>query len=162
MSIRIKREMLNAGTQTPAFELADLAGGTASVGSILQKGPALLAFFKSSCPVCQLTFPYLERLAAGAQLQVIGISQDDAKTTQAFNQRFGVTFRTLLDESKAGYPVSNDFGIATVPSIFLIEQDGTISRSFSGFSKRDLQSIGDLAGVQPFLPGEKVPESRPG
>ncbi len=41
-----------------------------SLEDILGKGPALLAFYKISCPVCQLTAPYLERLAAGSALQV--------------------------------------------------------------------------------------------
>lgn len=154
--------MLQAGAQTPAFELADLAGGRQSLVSILQKGPALLAFYKSSCPVCQLTFPYLQRMSASTAVQVIGISQDNANTTQRFNQRFGVTFPTLMDESKAGYPVSNQFGIRTVPSIFLIEPDGTISTAFSGFSKREMQAVGERAGIQPFSPGENVPETRPG
>ena len=56
--------MLQAGAKTPAFELTDLSGGSQSLVAILQKGPALLAFFKSSCPVCQLTFPYLQRMSA--------------------------------------------------------------------------------------------------
>src|ERR1700730_1323956 len=97
---RKKREMLSAGAKTPAFELTALDKGSESLGAILQKGPALLAFFKSSCPVCQLTFPYLQRMAASTSVQIVGISQDDANTTKGFNRRFGVTFETLLDESK--------------------------------------------------------------
>src|SRR5438045_3229633 len=120
------------------FELKDLDGNTHSLSEILSRGPALLALFKVSCPVCQLTFPFFERMAKNESLQVIGISQDDAKATKAFNARFGVTFPTLLDESGAGYPVSNAFGISTVPSVFVVETDGSVSQSFAGFSKRDL------------------------
>ena len=67
---------------------------------ILAGGPALLAFFKISCPVCQLTAPYLERLAANHAIQVIGISQDERSATRGFLERFGVTFPTLLDRSE--------------------------------------------------------------
>ncbi len=158
-----KREaMLEAGARTSGFELKELNGGSESLQAILQKGPAVLAFFKIGCPVCQMTFPYLERLAGSGTVQMIGISQDDPKATRGFNDRFGVTFRTLVDEAKAGYPVSNAFGINTVPSIFLIEQDGTISKSFAGFSKRDLQALGDRVGVPPFAPDEKVVDFRAG
>lgn len=157
-----RREILATGQKAPAFDLKDLNGAGQSLDSILQKGPALLAFFKSSCPVCQLTFPYLERLAASTAVQVIGLSQDDAKTTTAFNNRFGVTFETLLDDSKAGYVVSNEFGITAVPSIFLVEQDGTISQAFSGFSKREMQAAGERMRVAPFSPEDNVPEHRPG
>ena len=70
---------------------------------------------------------------------------------KAFNQRFGVTFPTLLDQSKEGYPASNAFGISSVPSLFLVEQDGTIAKAFSGFSKRDLEGLGERAG-SPDIP----------
>ena len=82
-----KAPMLEAGMRAPSFELKSLDGEKRSLEDILGKGPALLAFYKISCPVCQLTFPFLERLAKNDAVRVIGISQDDAKSTQAFNDR---------------------------------------------------------------------------
>ena len=133
-----------------------------SLDDILAGGPALLAFFKISCPVCQLTAPYLERLAANNAIQVIGISQDDAGATRGFMQRFGVTFPTLLDLPSEEYPASNAYGITSVPSLFLMERDGTVTRSFNGFSKRDFEEIGARAGVSPFGPDDHVPEWKAG
>lgn len=158
---RHKKAMLEAGSQAPLFRLKDMQGGAVSLEQILANGPALLAFFKSSCPVCQLTFPYLERLAAGTSIQIIGISQDDVATTQAFNQRFGVTFSTLLDP-KEGYPASNAYGITNVPSLFLIEPDGRIANAFTGFSKRDLEAFAQRAGVAIFRADDNVPEWKAG
>jgi peroxiredoxin len=157
-----KKGLAGSGAQAPAFQLAGLDGAQHSLAEILKKGPALLAFYKISCPVCQLTAPYLERLAASESIQVIGISQDDDSSTRGFNQRFGVTFPTLVDPSKQDYPASNAYGITSVPSLFLLEQDGTISKSFSGFSKRDLEALGERAGVPPFGPGDNVPEWKAG
>jgi peroxiredoxin len=142
-------------------------GQAQSLEAILARGPALLAFFKVSCPVCQFTFPFLERIHKGqgsedGRVQIIAISQDKAGATREFNQEYGVTFPTLLDESNTGYPVSNAFGIDTVPSLFLVEPDGSVSMSGRGFSKKDLETLGQRAGVAPFAPGEKVPENRPG
>lgn len=154
--------MLRRGMHAPRFELHDLAGGKQSLAQILERGPVLLALFKVSCPVCQLTFPFLELLADNDAMQVVGISQDDVSSTKTFNQRFGVTFPTLLDEVREGYPVSNAFGISTVPSAFLVETDGTISHSFAGFSKRDLEEIGKRVNVRPFLPNEYVPDFKAG
>ena len=129
-----KAAMLEAGGRAPSFELKSLAGEKRSLEDILGKGPALLAFYKVSCPVCQLTAPYLERLAAGSGVQIVGISQDDDNATQGFNQRFGVTFPTLLDQSKENYPASNAYGISSVPSLFLVNKGhGGIARAFSGF-----------------------------
>ena len=93
-------------------------------------------------------------------MKVYGISQDDDRATQAFNREFGITFPTLLDAS--GYPASNAYEISHVPSMFLVERDGTISWSLEGFSRRDLDQVGRKFGVVPFLPGEQVPEWKAG
>jgi peroxiredoxin len=157
-----RHAMLDPGTPAPSFQLTTLDGTSLALSQVLAKGPALLAFFKVGCPVCQLTFPFVERMAANDAVQILGISQDDVKGTREFNDRFGVTFPTLLDESKSGYPVSNQFGISSVPTFFLIETDGSISKSFSGFSKRDLEELGERMRVKPFQPDEKVPEFKAG
>ncbi|MGA2882304.1 MAG: TlpA disulfide reductase family protein [Bryobacteraceae bacterium] len=159
---RRKKGLVAAGAKAPPFQLSGLDGSTRTLEDILSGGPALLAFYKISCPVCQLTAPYLERLAANHALQVIGISQDDAGATRGFLQRFGLTFPTLLDSSSEDYPASNAYGITSVPSLFLLERDGTVARSFNGFSKRDFEEIGVRVGVLPFGPEDQVPEWKAG
>ncbi len=154
--------MLPVGAHAPEFQLPDLGGTQRTLASIVADGPALVAFFKVSCPVCQYTFPFLERLHQGAgAVQIVAISQDKAGATEEFCREFGVTFTTLLDDPK-NYAVSNAFSIANVPSLFLIEADGSVSASESGFSRRVLETVGKRVGVSVFLPGESVPESRPG
>jgi peroxiredoxin len=159
---RRKTTLVAAGTKAPPFRLSVLDGSTRSLQDILAGGPAVLAFFKISCPVCQLTAPYLERLAASSGLQVIGISQDDAGPTRNFANRFGLTFSTLLDSSADDYAASNAYGISSVPTLFVVEPDGIVSRSFAGFSKRDFEELGARAGVVPFGPQDHVPEWKAG
>lgn len=154
--------MLEAGSKAAEFRLVDLGGGTASLKEILDRGPALLAFFKVTCPTCQLTLPFLNRMAEGPSLQFIAISQDDAEATTEFNAEFGVQFRTLLDEEDAGYPASNAYGISYVPSMFLVEQDGRVSWADHGFTKRSLEDLGRRAGVAPFRDSDRVPEAKSG
>jgi peroxiredoxin len=155
------------GSRAPEFQLSGLDGSVHTLSDILAHGPALLAFFKVTCPVCQYTFPFLERIHQGANreqatVQVFGVSQDPAGATRGFNQDQGVSFPTLLDDAAKGYEVSNAFGIGSVPTLFLIEPDGSISLSEPGFSKRALETIGGRVGIVPFRPGERVPEQRPG
>jgi len=159
---RRKTTLVAAGAKAPSFNLAGLSGSTRSLQDILAGGPALLAFFKISCPVCQLSAPYLERLAANNGLQVFGISQDEASATRGFAKRFGLTFPILLDPSAENYAASNAYGISSVPSLFLIERDGIVSKSFAGFSKRDFEQIGARSGVVPFGPDDHVPEWKAG
>lgn len=157
-----KKQSLEAGSRAPSFKLKSMDGPTKSLEEILAKGPALLAFFKVSCPVCQLALPYLERLAGSSSLQVVAISQDDEAATQGFRQRFGITFPTLLDQSKEGYPASNAYGLTSVPSLFLVEKTGEIANASAGFCKRDFESLGSRAGVPIFRPDDNVPEWKAG
>jgi len=153
--------MLAAGAQAPSFELDDLAGGQKSLSQLLERGPVLLAFYKISCPVCQLTLPFLDRIGKGS-LQVIAISQDDERATARFQAKYGVSLTTLLDRDEDGYPASNAFGIDHVPSLFLVEPEGCIALAADGFSKRDLESLGARAGIAPFRADEHVPEWKAG
>jgi peroxiredoxin len=154
--------MLATADKAPAFELEDTQRHMSSLKDLLQDGPVLAAFFKVSCPVCQYAFPFLERLSKSTNVQVIGISQDKADATEHFREEYGITFPTLIDPAKRGYAVSNDFGITHVPSMFLIQPDGEISMSWSGWSRRDMEALGTIAGVEPFGPNEDVPAWKAG
>lgn len=157
-----KGEMLRAGQRAPDFQLAKVSKGTAQLSKLLADGPVLLAFFKSTCPVCQMTLPFLERMHGGTAPHVYGVSQDDAATTREFSAEFGLTFPMLLDTEQSGYPASNDYGISHVPSLFLVERDGAIAWSQEGFNKRELAAVGDKAGVKLFRPDDDVPEWKAG
>jgi peroxiredoxin len=126
--------------------------------------PTLLAFYKVSCPTCQFTLPYLERLYRRnhGEVAMYAVSQDDEQSTQEFRDEFGVTIPSLLDREETGYPASNSYGLSHVPSVFLIEPDGKISQSFSGFDKRALEQLGARLGAAPFEPDEYVPEFKSG
>ena len=161
---------VQTGAVAPAFALPGLNGQSYSLSDALKKGPVLAAFFKITCPVCQFTFPFLQRLYeayGNPNLSFWGISQDDVPDTREFLNEFGVKFPSLIDAT--GYKVSKQYGLTHVPSIFLIQPDGKVHTASEGFTKRALEGIAaELANVsgkppQPlFLPGEKVPEHRPG
>jgi peroxiredoxin len=152
--------MLSAGSKAPAFSLQDLEGSPHSLTEILSRGPVLLVFYKISCPTCQFTLPFLERIANGT-LPIVAISQDDAAGTRRFQAKFG-TLVTLIDSEDEGYPAGNAFGIAYVPSLFLVEPDGTISLTSEGFVKADLEAIAARAALPIFRARESVPAWKAG
>jgi peroxiredoxin len=161
MASKREKQMLGDGERAPDFELEDLSG--------VRRGPApkpvLLAFFKVSCPTCQFTFPFLERLYRAAKNGKIGmyaISQDGAESTREFHAEFGISMPTLLDKEEEGYPVSNAYGLTNVPSLFLVEPDGRISQSLMGFDKKGMEELGRRLGAAPFEAGEYVPEWKAG
>jgi peroxiredoxin len=163
-------EMLEAGAKAPAIDLETADGRKVSLAELLKKGPVLAAFYKVSCPVCQFTFPFIERLhkAYGNQrAAILGISQDDGRDTKEFTAEYGLTFPSLIDAE--GYPASNAYGLTNVPSLFLIAPNGQITAAFSGFDKKGLEDISakiakHLSSVPAavFQPGENVPDTKPG
>jgi peroxiredoxin len=179
---------LPAGTDAPDFSLPAVSLSTVDSGradsklslkddgkfslqNALQQGPVLVAFFKVSCPTCQYTFAYLERIHrayGGNKITIIGISQNDPRDTTAFLKEYGVTFRTLLDDPN-GYAVSKAYGLTNVPTLFLIGQDGKIEISSVGWVKQEVEDINrKLAAAQQitlspiFQHGEEVRDFRAG
>jgi len=159
-----------AGNTAPGFSLKALDNKEYSLNTLLERGPVVAAFFKISCPVCQFTFPFLERLYkryGGDAVTFLGISQDDTRATQNFAKEYGATFPLLLDEN--GYPVSNAYGLTNVPTIFLIDTGGTVKVSSVGFDKKDLETISahlaerkKISLAPLFRPDEVVPANKPG
>jgi peroxiredoxin len=154
--------MLAAGAHAPDIQLPDLNGNHFTLADALKNGPVILAFFKISCPTCQMTFPFLQRLAdASPATLLMAVSQDDAAATHEFHARFGVSMPTLLDTPRT-WPASNAFQIASVPSLFVVEPDGKISFAAEGFSKAAIEELGERFGGSPFLETDRVPSLRPG
>ena len=162
---------LTAGTAAPDFKLQTMDGRPFSLRDALASGPVVAAFFKISCPVCRYAFPFLERIYkahGGKKVTIVGVSQNEKKDTSAFAKEYGVTFPTLLDDTKT-YPVSNAYGLTNVPSIFWIGQDGEIEISSVGWDKREIEEINRKAaqtnGAGPkavFRSDEQVADYRPG
>ena len=155
--------------KAPEFDLPALAGGRQSLRDLLTAGPVLLAFFQVSCPTCQLTLPFLDRLRRGKAAdapQIMGISQDDAAATSNFNRRYRIGLPALLDPSgeigSGRYPASNAYRITNVPTLFLVEPDGRISLSVTGFGKAEMEQLGVRFGVEVFNATDRVPVFQPG
>jgi cytochrome c biogenesis protein CcmG/thiol:disulfide interchange protein DsbE len=159
-----------AGAPAPDFSLQSLDGKEYSLKQLLQRGPVVATFFKISCPVCQFTAPFLQRLYErypGDSVTFLGISQDNAAATKKFMQEFGVTFPVALDSD--GYPVSNAYGLTNVPTIFFIDTDGTAKLASLGFEKQILEDIArtlaerqKIAPAALFRPDESIPAHKPG
>lgn len=161
---------LNPGTIAPDFSLQGIDGKTYSLSSERQNKLVVAAFYKKSCPICQMTFPFLERIHqayAGATLEVLGIAQNKPRETEEFAQEFELTFPLAVDDEP--YAVSSAYGLTNVPSVFLIDHDGRIVRTFVGFDKQGLKDLSsDIAGrlgravFEVFTKSDNVPDFKPG
>jgi peroxiredoxin len=163
---------LSAGAQAPDFTLSGIDGKQYSVSAALKQGPLLIVFIQTACPICDLAMPYLNRLAEaydtqGWQLWVI--SQDDQEASRRYAQRFKANFPLLVDDPSDGWLVSCAYDPPATPTLFLIGPDARVQFSGQGFSKADLNGVGERIaahlGVHPAVVAERNdgnPDFRPG
>jgi hypothetical protein len=136
-------------------------------GVVFGEGPVGLFFYKVTCPTCQLAAAPTGRLELAYPGRVVGIGQDPPERLEAFAREFGMGLRAIAD--LAPYPMSNAYGIESVPTLFLVGDDGTILESVGawqreGFNRVSLR-IAELTGMEPVeisTPSDGLPALRPG
>ncbi len=160
--------VLSVGQTAAPFSLTGIDGRTYALN---QNGArlTLAVFFKTTCPTCALTWPYLEKLHQAfreAGLAVWGISQDARDLSAEFASRYGSTFPVLVDSE---WGVSRAFDPEFVPTLLLIGPQGEIVDSLVAFNKAGLnhlsQMIAARLGVPPVTiapPDDGNPPFRPG
>ncbi len=160
--------VISVGQSAPSFTLRGLDG---TAYGLDQNGErlTLAVFFKTTCPTCQLAWPYLEKLYQayrGAGLTVWGISPDARDVSAEYASKYGSSFPLLLD---ADWQVSRAYDPEFVPTVLLIDGARQIVDSIVGFNKAGLNHlarvIADRLGVAPVEvapPEDGNPAFKPG
>ena len=151
--------LLAPGDRAPTFILDD-AATRQQVTNPWADGDTVVAFFKVTCPVCQLVAPKLQALAeAGARVTAIG--QDPAPALIAYAQRHGQQVPTVTEPPP--YRVSNAYGITAVPTVFLVGQDGIVKETVAGWDRAKWNHLAATVGAPPLsADGDGLPLYRPG
>ncbi len=163
---------LEAGARAVDFTLPALDSKQYALAEALKAGPVLAAFFKTSCPTCQFTFPFLERFYRhfrDSKAHIWAICQDKRQEAREFAAEYGLSMPLLLEDPDQDYPVSNAYGLTHVPTIFLIGQAGEILQSSVGFLRKDLvqmarklETLTGKKGFVPFRDEDEAPDYRSG
>ena len=157
---------LDPGTSFPSIALRDENGAPVAA----PRGETLYAIFKTTCPTCELTWPYLERIRRignGQGLSIVAVAQDDPEKSRAFAERLGTRLDTTYDPNP--WPASDALGVTSVPTLFRVGSDGVVAETIVGFDRERLGALArraaDLAGKTPaelFRPEDNAPALRPG
>ncbi len=153
--------MLVPKDRAPSFNLPDIdTGDTVSDPWKAGDGPTVLAFFKTTCPVCQMVAPMVRAMAeSGAR--VVGIGEDPAPTLTAYRDRWGQTVPTLSEPPP--YRVSGAYQLVSVPSLFLVANDGAVIEVVIGWDRDAWNRASVTAGGRPISAGgDGLPPYRPG
>ncbi len=162
---------LPEGALAPDFALETTAGETKRLSDVVVSGPVLLAFYKISCPTCQMVFPLIQKMidgfGPGSTPAVFGVSQDETDPTRQFAVEFGIRFPVVIDPHP--YAVSSEYALTFVPTVYLVDQDRTVRIADFGFSKTGLERVAayfaaEIGGTPArlFSPDDGLPERYPG
>ena len=97
----------------------------------------LVEFWATWCVPCREALPNLELLHRDFRdkgLLVLGVDMEEPKDQAAFLEKFGYTFRSLVD---ANEKVMNLYGVGGIPVTVLIDKDGNIQMFDTGGSSYD-------------------------
>jgi peroxiredoxin len=147
---------LTAGTKAPSLPGVDF-----------QAGPLALFFYKVTCPVCQMAAPRVQGFEQAYPGRIVGVGQDPEAKLAVFAGECGMGFPSLMDPPP--YDVSNAYGIAVVPTTFLVDRDGTVLDAVESWDRDGLNRLSarlaDVTGSPPTEisnPSDGLPPFRPG
>lgn len=129
--------VLAPGSIAPDFELPAAGDGRdrLCLEDLTANGPVLLAFFKTSCPTCHLSFPVWAELARryGEAVAVAAVSQDPLASARPWLDELGFD-APVLDDSD-GFAVSAAYQLATVPTLVLVDRAGEVLAASEGWDR---------------------------
>lgn len=143
----------NAGKLTaPDFVLKDTEGKTVKLSDYKGK-IVILNFWATWCPPCRQEIPDLikvsEELSKGNDAVVLavnltnGYNGETAERARKFAKDNKMTMRVLLDEKDEA---AGKYGIASIPTTFIINRDGTVYDYEAGVTtyKKVMDSINKI------------------
>ncbi len=97
----------------------------------LNKKPAVVVFFSTSCPHCYATSKLLGTMAnANKGPQIIALFPGTKEDTERFlKNNKGQNFKSIIIQNKSYF---NDVTQGSVPSVFLVDKDGNTVKHWSG------------------------------
>jgi peroxiredoxin len=152
-------KMLGIGARAPSFTLPDAFTGE-PVGDPWAEGTAVVAFFKVTCPVCQMVAPKVTALGEGGA-RILAIGQDPPAALVRYAGEHGQRVPTVSEA--APYGVSSAYGVSSVPSLFVIEPGGVVADAVAGWDRDRWNAVAASVGAPAVsVEGDGLPVFRPG
>ena len=122
------------GNPAPAFTLQDLNGNNVSL-SDFQGKVVILDFWATWCPPCVKEIPHFIELYEQYKdkgFVMVGISLDQAgiSVVKSFAQKYQINYPILMTDGRVDKAYG---GIQSIPTTFVIDSAGSISKKYVGY-----------------------------
>ena len=129
------------GHPSPNFKVISTSGQTISQENY-RDHVLILDFFATWCQPCRQSIPHLVEMNRkyGKQgLQVLGLSVDEEgeRVVKTFTDEFRVNYPLAL----VGDSTTVDFGVRSVPIMYVIDKKGKIAEVYRGYSHEIARSL---------------------
>lgn len=138
---------IDSRVDVPNFTLPDLEGQMVTLSEFKGQRPVLLVFWATWCPYCKEEMPNLMALKEkyGDRLQILAIDiQESRQKVASYASGQNFNFPVLLDEEGE---VAEQYGVAGVPTLVLIDKDGKGVVAENALNSRLLQAVEKAAAA---------------
>lgn len=133
--------ILQKGDAAPPIKLTTTSGQPITLNNY--RGYVLVMdFFATWCIPCKEAIPHLNSLRAkyGKQgLQVLGVSVDEGSDRDV--KDFIAERRISYPVAIAGEEMQTEYGLRSIPTVFVINKKGVVVERFQGFSEQTAKAM---------------------
>lgn len=135
----------NDGKKVPSIQLTDLNGKPVNTANLSEKGPIVISFWATWCAPCKRELNTIHEVYEEWQnetgITIVAVSIDDEKTkaqVPLYVNGKGWEYVVLLDPN---WDFKRAMGVGNVPHTFLIDAEGNIVYSHTGYSEGDEEKL---------------------
>ena len=122
--------------KAPDFELPVVGSGrVVRLSSVAQQTPAVYSFWATWCGPCRMELPHLQELSKtyAGKVAFFGVNSDDSpEAVVAFQKRNKLTLPMLSD---AQHAAARDYGVDSLPTLFIVDKQGRVRFTTQGYSE---------------------------
>jgi peroxiredoxin len=151
----------------PDFALKSLDGRSVSLADFRGKQKLVVSFWASWCGPCRMELPalrafYKQTHKAGADFELVAVSiDDDRNAAEEYATGAKMPFPVLWD---AAQKTAGAYGVDSIPQVFVIDKDGTVTFGQTGFSPGLEIMLANALGIENYTPAimpKKADEGAP-
>lgn len=153
-------ELLPAGSVAPDFEAVAPDGSRVTMSS-LRGRVAVVAFWSTSSQACRRALPRWDKVHAASRAASVAtialcVADDRANYDKwVAENRTNISLPTAFDPAGKSRPgIAAKYGIGAIPAVFVLDKNGRVVESFSGYGPGDtrLEQALAKAGVRVSVP----------